>query len=146
MAVAAERIVGLIDITERLGEVVEQETSLLKQRRPDQIGHLLPTKTQLGAAYEEELTIIGRNRDYLMKEAPREMGQLQAVVSRFRKTLDEHGRVLAAAKVVTERMVRNISDEVARRDRPEAGYSRYARQARPSRTSRPVSLAVNQVI
>ena len=146
MPAAAERIAGLIDITERLGEVVEQETTLLKQRRPDQIGTLLPRKTQLGAAYEEELTIVGRNRDFLMKEAPHEMGQLQSVVARFRKTLDEHGRVLAAAKVVTERMVRNISDEVARRDRPDAGYSRYARQARPNRTSRPVSLAVNQVV
>ncbi|NQV79717.1 MAG: hypothetical protein HQ495_04140 [Alphaproteobacteria bacterium] len=143
---AAERISGLIDITNRLEQVVEQETTLLKQRRPDQIAALHAEKTQLGAAYEEELTIIGRNRDFLAKEAPREMLQLQTVVSRFRKKLDEHGRVLAAAKVVTERMVRNISQEVARRDRPDEGYSRYARRPSPSRTSRPVSLAVNQVV
>jgi hypothetical protein len=143
---ASERISSLIEITKRLGQVIQQETTLLKRRRPADLVALQAEKTQLGAAYEEELKIVGKNSDFLAKEAPNEMMELQGVVSRFRKTLDEHGRVLAAAKVVTERMVRNISEEVARKDRPDEGYSRYAQRPRTSRTSRPVSLAINQVV
>jgi DnaJ-domain-containing protein 1 len=143
---ATERVSALIEITKRLGQVIQQETQLLKQRRPADLVALQAEKTQLGAAYEEELSIVGKNSDFLAKEAPTEMKELQTVVSWFRKILDEHGRVLAAAKVVTERMVRNISEEVARKDRPDAGYSRYAQKPRLSRGSRPVSLAINQVV
>lgn len=143
---ASERVSSLVEITKRLGQVIQEETTLLKQRRPADLVALQAEKTQLGAAYEEELTIVGKNSDFLAKEAPNEMRELRGVVSHFRKTLDEHGRVLAAAKVVTERMVRNISEEVARKDRPEEGYSRYARRAPLSRASRPVSLAINQVV
>jgi len=143
---AIERISSLIEITKRLAKVIQQETTLLKQRRPADLADLQAEKTQLGAAYEEELTIVGQNSDFLVKEAPQEMQELQKVIAWFRKILDEHGRVLAAAKVVTERMVRNISEEVARKDRPDEGYSRYARKTRLSRASRPVSLAINQVV
>jgi hypothetical protein len=143
---ASERVSSLIEITKRLGQVIQQETTLLKQRRPADLVALQAEKTQLGAAYEEELKIVGKNSDFLTKEAPNEMKELKGVVSRFRKTLDEHGRILAAAKVVTERMVRNISEEVARKDRPDEGYSRYAQRPRASRASRPVSLAINQVV
>ena len=143
---ASERVSSLIEITKRLGNVIQQETTLLKRRRPADLVALQAEKTQLGAAYEEELKIVGKNSDFLAKEAPNEMKELRSVVSRFRKTLDEHGRVLAAAKVVTERMVRNVSEEVARKDRPDEGYSRYAQRPRLSRASRPVSLAINQVV
>ena len=143
---ASERVSSLIEITKRLGQVIQQETTLLKQRRPADLVPLQAEKTQLGTAYEEELMIVGKNGAFLGKEAPNEMRELQGVVSHFRKTLDEHGRVLAAAKVVTERMVRNIGEEVARKDRPDEGYSRYARRPNLSRGSRPVSLAINQVV
>ena len=143
---ASERVSSLIEITKRLGQVIQQETTLLKQRRPADLLPLQAEKTQLGAAYEEELMIVGKNGAFLTKEAPNEMRELQGVVSHFRTTLDEHGRVLAAAKVVTERMVRNIGEEVARKDRPDEGYSRYARRPNLSRASRPVSLAINQVV
>ena len=143
---ATQRISALIEITKRLAKVIQQETTLLKQRRPADLADLQAEKTQLGAAYEEELTIIGQNSDFLAKEAPKEMQELKNVIAWFRKILDEHGRFLAAAKVVTERMVRNISEEVARKDRPDEGYSRYARKPRLSRASRPVSLAINQVV
>lgn len=143
---AADRIRSLIDITKRLAIVVQRETTLLKDRKPREIAALQPEKVKLGTAYEEELTIIGRNRDSLVKQAPNEMRELQAVIGAFRSVLDEHGRVLAAAKVVTERMIRNVSQEVARQDRPDGGYSRYASKPKPGRGARPVSLAVNQVV
>lgn len=143
---AADRIRSLIDITKRLAQIIQRETTLLKERKPREIAELQSEKTKLGAAYEEELTIIGRNRDSLAAQAPKEMRELQSVVNAFRTILDEHGRVLAAAKVVTERMIRNVSQEVARQDRPDGGYSRYASKPRPGRGARPVSLAVNQVV
>ncbi len=143
---ATDRILSLIDITKKLAQIIQRETTLLKERRPREIADLQEQKTQLGSAYEEELTIIGRNRDVFSREAPGEMRELQKVIEAFRKILDEHGRVLAAAKVVTERMVRNVSQEVARQNRPEGGYSRYAQRTKPSRAARPVSLAINQVV
>lgn len=143
---AADRILALIEITKKLATIVQRETKLLKDRRPREIAVLQEEKNRLGAAYEEELTIIGRNSETLAKAAPREMQELQRVVRAFRSILDEHGRVLAAAKVVTERMIRNVSQEVSRQNQPDGGYSRYAKRAKPSRTTRPVSLAVNQVV
>ena len=143
---ASERVTSLIEITKRLDQIIQQETTLLRQRRSADLGPLQAEKTQLGAAYEEELMIVGKNGAFLTKEAPNEMRELQGEVSHFRKTLDEHGRTLAAAKVVTERLVRNIGEEVARKDRPDEGYSRYARRPSLSRVSRPVSLAINQVV
>ena len=143
---AADRIRSLIDITKKLAQVIQRETALLKQRRPRDIAALQPQRDQLGAAYQEELTIISRNRAAMAKEAPQDMRELRTVIDAFRRILDEHGRVLAAAKVVTERLVRNVSQEVARQNRPDGGYSRYAHKLRPGRTAQPVSLAINQVV
>ena len=145
---AAERINGLIKITKRLSQLLRKETEMLKFfRRPSEISFLQEEKSQLSTAYQNELTSISASGSVFQKQAPKEMDLLRSVIKIFKQTLDEHNRALFAAKTVTERMIRAVSEEAARRNRPPPGYSHYAAQNRPAHNAaQPISIALNEVV
>jgi hypothetical protein len=79
--------------------------------------------------------------------APADVARLKDVTARFRGLIEENGRKVNAMRVVTERLVKSIGDEVAKRNRPVNGYDKHAAM-RPAtqnwRVARPTSLALDQ--
>ena len=72
---------------------------------------------------------------------------LRAATGYFQDQLEEHRRLVQAARVITEKMLNRVAEQAGRRDRPVMNYGRDAVMAPAFKTAAPaVPLALNQVI
>ncbi|HUN51683.1 MAG TPA: hypothetical protein VMU42_11215 [Candidatus Sulfotelmatobacter sp.] len=137
----------LILITERLIDLITAENALLSQRRPKDLSKQIDEKQRLAAMYAREMASINKDPGRLQGAAPADVARLREVTQRFRRLIEENGRKVNAMRVVTERVVKSIGDEVAKRNRPVSGYDKHAtmRPVTPNyRVARPTSLALDQ--
>ena len=102
----------LLRVTLRLVELVERENECLDERRPQELTESRAEKERLAELYQTELEILRKNPRILEAADAEDMARLKAAVGRFNATLDEHRRRLLAAKTVSERVLKTVSDEV----------------------------------
>jgi hypothetical protein len=137
----------LILVTERLIDLIAAENALLNQRRPSELTKLLDEKQRLAAIYAREMAALNKDPSRVRGAAPAEVAKLKEATARFRSLIQENGRKVNAMRIVTERLVKSIGDEVAKRNRPVNGYDKHATM-RPAtsnwRVARPTSLALDQ--
>lgn len=137
----------LILITERLIDLIAAENVLLNERRPSELTKQLDEKQRLAAMYAREMAAVQKEPSRVQGAAPADVAKLKAVTARFRTLIEENGRKVNAMRVVTERLIKTVSDEVAKRSRPVNGYDKHAAM-RPAtqnwRVARPTSLALDQ--
>jgi hypothetical protein len=140
---------ALILITERLSDLIIAENVLLAERRPSEISKQLDEKQRLAAMYAREMAQLNKEPSRLSSAAPSDVDRLKEATARFRTLVEENGRKVNAMRLVTERMVKAIGDEVARQTRPINAYDKNAamRPVTPNwRVARPTSLALNQLV
>lgn len=143
----AEQVDQLIAVTERLGEVVDEENNVLRERRPVDLARWRAEKERLTGAYERQMLAV-RREPAALKAAPTErLDALRAVTKRFQDVLEEHRRLVQATKTVTERMLKAIARECGQQRPPVENYNR-AGMLRPAFGAKPqpLSLALNQVV
>jgi hypothetical protein len=142
-----ELLERLIDVTTRLGDVVEAENAALRGRKAGELARRQEEKEKLTGAYERCMAQVKRDREALKGAAPEKLEQLRGVSRRFQELLEEHRRTVQSAKAVSERMLRAIVAEASQRRNPFEGYDAGAAVRPAFAAGRPtVSLAVNQVI
>lgn len=137
----------LVDVTTRLGDVVEAENAALKARKTAELARHHEEKEALTGSYERCMIQLKRNRDALKGAEPAKLERLRGATKRFQELLEEHRRVVQSAKAVSERMLRAVVAEASQRRNPFEGYDAGAAIRPAFAAGRPtVSLAVNQVI
>lgn len=137
----------LIDVTTRLGDLVEAENAALKARQTAELARRHDEKEKLTGAYERCIAQLRRSRDALKAAEPEALDRLRRATRRFQELLEEHRRMVQSAKAVSERMLRAIVREASLRRNPFEGYDAGAAVRPAFAAGRPtVSLAVNQVI
>ena len=142
-----ELLERLIDVTTRLGDVVEAENAALKSRKPGELARRQEEKEKLTGSYERCMVQLKRDRDALKGAEPEKLERLRGATRRFQELLEEHRRVVQSAQAVSERMLRAIVAEASQRRNPFEGYDAGATIRPAFAAGRPtVSLAVNQVI
>lgn len=148
MTIPAEKISAIIAITDRLGEIVVAENELLTARRSAEIGAHREEKARLSEAYEREMADLKANQSWLAASTDEDIARLKASNRSFHAVLSQHRRAVLAAKIVTERMLRTIGEEVAGRQRPLKSYSQNATMnpAGGGPSGPAISVALNQVI
>lgn len=147
MNASAELLERLIDVTTRLGDVVEAENAALKARRPAELVRRQEEKEKLTGAYERCMVQVKKSPDALKAAEPAALERLRGATRRFQELLEEHRRVVQSAKAVSERMLRAIVHEASQRRNPFEGYDAGATVRPAFAGAKPtVSLAVNQVI
>jgi hypothetical protein len=140
---------ALILITERLIDLIISENNLLAQRRPSEISKQLDEKQRLAAMYAREMALLNKDPGRLTAAPPTDVAKLKEVTARFRALIEENGRKVNAMRLVTERLVKAIGDEVASKSRPVNAYDKNAAMnpvTRNWRIARPTSLALNQLV
>lgn len=142
-----ELIKILTQTTERLGELLSRENKVLHQHKTFALTDSQSEKDQLTSAYEKELSHLRRDPSLLKRSDPELVDRLKSATHRFQEVLEEHRRLVQTAKSVTDRMVRTITEEVSKRDRPVDAYDASA-TVRPhvGKQAKPVSLALNQIV
>lgn len=139
-APAPERVEQLIQLTERLTELVALEAQAFEQRRPQDAARTLEETSKLANVYRHESARVRANPQ-LVAGAPLELrARLVRATEAFDAVLARHGRALAAAKTVTEGLVRAIADEVADQRGRSAGYGPGAVAAAPTGSATAITL------
>lgn len=140
---STERAEQLVILTERLTNLMELEVQLLNEQRPQDIEALLEERTTLSTIYTQEMRLIKQDRS-LIEGITRDLkDRLREATGKFQSTLAAHELVLQRLRTISERIVKAVSDEVAKTRAPSLGYGKNAMlNARPSKAS--VPLALNQ--
>ena len=123
----ADHVEQLITLTERLTQLLAEQTRLFEARRPQEAALITAQSADLANLYRREAARL-RTNPHLIVTAPADRRRRLVEVPRsFDATLIRHGRSVHAAKTVTEGLIRAIAFEVARRRSPAAGYGPRAR-------------------
>lgn len=122
-----DRAEQLLALTSRLTDLLVAETRAFEARRPQDAAAYSAKTAELATLYRLETMRLRREPGLLSGLAAEPRRKLVAATQAFEKALAKHGRALAAARDVTEGLVRAIAAEVAASRAPAAGYGASAR-------------------
>jgi hypothetical protein len=122
MSDATQHVMQLIELTERLTDLMAAEAHAFEQRRPQDVAAGIEETQRLANLYRHESTRI-RLDPSLIESAPLAARQrLIQATEAFDAVLARQGRALHAAKTVTEGLVLAIAQEVASQRAKGNGY------------------------
>lgn len=131
-------------LSERLTDVIREETKMLKEKRPSEAQHLHGEKNRLIIEYKDALGQLKMQNHILGGKESKERKYLRSLTDKLRDNLRDNARIVLRLKAIAEGVVKSVGEEVAKRDRPVMGYG--ARPANASLAARPTSLSLNQII
>lgn len=135
----------LITITKKLTSLIKEETSYLKNHKPQIAASLHGEKTRLMAEYRKTLNHLQLNQQLLgPKESPMRTF-IRTLTDGFRDALKEHARIVIRMKAISEGIVKSISEEITKNTKPVMSYGANAAMRAPS-MPQATSLSLNQVI
>jgi hypothetical protein len=108
-----------IEVMDALLGVIQQETDLVRAGRLSQAANLAEPKTDLARLYIADTLKLRANWSRLGRLMPEAMSELLRRHDSFRALLQINLTVLATAHAVSEGIVRGVSGEIARKDRPQ---------------------------
>ena len=138
----ADRAQALLRLTQRLTDLIREETRLFKDRRPQDALALQDEKSKLANIYRTEVS-RARQEPTRFAGAPAAIkAALRDATTAFHDALSENGHVVNALKQVTEGVVKAIADEAARQRSAGPGHSPSANAQSPKPSG--FALAVNR--
>lgn len=124
---AADRVEQLLVLTERLTAMLAAETRAYEAHRPQEAAAGSGEMLRLANIYRHESARVKADPS-LIAGAPKDRRlQLMKATQGFEAVLARHGRAVAAAKTVTEGLIKAIADEVVAERTAGAGYGPSAR-------------------
>ncbi|MCC3860805.1 hypothetical protein [Pseudemcibacter aquimaris] len=136
----------LIEITKQLTSVLNEEMECLKSKRPSEIKDLQERKNILTASYYKEMNTIKSNGGLASAGNGEIVRTLKKVSRFFQETLERHTRYIKAKKELTENMIKEISEEISKKNGTNTKYGRNAKMANNSVASRTTTMAINQTV
>lgn len=128
----ADRAEQLLLLTERLTELVLEETRRIDAREPPLEGELGEEKQRLANAYRLELARIKDDKSLIEGAPPKLMATLRERTALLQDMLSVHEIALSAVKLITEGMVHAMAEEVARQQGGDAQYGAHGGLAAPA--------------
>jgi hypothetical protein len=130
-----------VEILNKLVEMVEQETALVRAGKLGAAADLAPVKAELTRLYMADLLRLRANQPMLTKVTPRLIEQLHRRHDEFRAILQMNLTVLATAHAVSESIVRGVSGEMNRKAAPQTYGSSGRANAPAPRASQPLAVS-----
>lgn len=135
-----ERAHGLLRLTRRLTELLDEETRHFEARRPQDAVPLQTEKMQLANIYRRETLLAAKDSSRLSGVDDVLKAELRDATERFEAAVRTNGAAVEAMKTLTEGIVKAIADAASRQKQAEGGYGPGA--ARQS--ARIGAMALNQ--
>ena len=139
-------VITLIEITKQLTAIINEEMECLKTDRPQEIEKFQKRKNILTASYHKELNDIKLNGGLASAGSGEVVRMLKTESRQFQDTLQKHTRFIKAKKILSEQMIKDISDEVANQNGRSSKYGPNAKMADKSLANNTTSLAINKTI
>ena len=131
----------------RLADILESENEALRANRQNVLARTIDVKSELAEAYQNEMDELRRHPEIVKSCPPQQLAALRDAGVRLNKELENHRRLVVAARTVTERMLKAVADEVNKARKPVRGYDRTANFAsRNAIGSKPAALAYHEVV
>lgn len=124
-----DRVEQLIILTERLTDLIAKQASAFEARRPHEAAQYVDEVAKLANLYRHESTRVRGNVALVGGASLQRRQRLVRATEAFDAVLARQGRAVAAAKTVTEGLVRAIAEEVAVQRPTGAGYGPGAQSA-----------------
>lgn len=152
---AAQRLAALDDLPARdliaftegtlraLVDIMNQETTLLRAGRHRDAGGLSADKTRLAQDYVTYSRAVQRQAERLKAEAPDAIDMLKAGHERLATQMAENLKVIATARQVTEDLLTDVAQQVARAAQPRT-YGAGGQIAQPVKPTG--GIAVNRAL
>jgi hypothetical protein len=116
----AQDLIAFTDGTLRaLVDIMNQETTLLRAGRHRDAGALSAEKTRLAQDYVTYSRAVQRQAERLKAEAPDDVGMLRLGHDRLATQIAENLKVIATAREVTEDLLTDVAQQVARAEKPK---------------------------
>ena len=107
----SHRVRALIALTEELTDVLSQENTALKDRRPSAIAPLQADKARLAAAYATTIRQIAADRSLVSGAGDILLDELREITKIFEQRAQEQRALLSAAQSAGESVLRAVADE-----------------------------------
>jgi hypothetical protein len=117
-----DRVEQLILLTERLSERLSVELAAFEARRPQDVAARVLETGRLAELYRRESARVRADPSLITGASLERRKRLAELTRTFEALVDRHVAAVAAAKTITEGLVRTIADVVAERRKPAAGY------------------------
>ena len=131
----------MLDVMDALLDAVEEETELVRNGRLVDAAKLEPVKSELTQMYLSDTARIRASQGYLSSAAPDLLKKLRDRHDQFRALLQINLTVLATAHAVSESIMRGVSNELARKETPQAYGASGAATAPAASGRRPLTLS-----
>ncbi len=123
-SVAAMGSIGeLIDLTERLTEVMAKETEILNGMRPSEIEALQTQKASLSAAYSDAVGAANSNASDVATARLDMRERLARSTVRLQDAMADTLRAITIARAFNERLVRALGEAVTENRHPATAYT-----------------------
>ena len=126
----------LIDVTESLTAVIDQENALLQELRVKEIGALQQEKTSLSGLYELRMREAIQDAVAFKAVAPEVRDRLRNASEAFDRSAQRNARALKAALEMNTRMVHKIAQLATRQETRPNGYGASGTVPYPNRRSK----------
>ncbi len=136
------RAEALVNLTERLTELLAQQAVAFETRRPHEAADTIEESAKLANIYRHESARLKRDPSVLNGAPPALRQRLLRATEAFDSVLARHGRALEAAKTVTEGLVQAIAAEVAAQRGAVGGYGSSGERNAPADAG--VAIALNR--
>ncbi|MCZ6722078.1 MAG: hypothetical protein O7A65_11130 [Proteobacteria bacterium] len=139
-----ERFDELVQISDRLSDLMSAETTALRAMRPKDIVPLQEEKALLTEQYAEQLKLL-RADPHVLDQTDASTRELVRDATRRLHDLARHNcHVLTAARTVNERLMKAVADAVSAENQPTRGYTAVGEKSTPppalDTTGNPISL------
>jgi hypothetical protein len=137
-----ERADALLRLTQRLTELLTQETQLFRDSRPQDAAALQDEKAKLANIYRAEVARAKQEPTRFSGASEMLKAGLRTATQAFQLAVTENGHAVSAAKVLAEGVVKSIADEAAKQQTVGGAYGPGATQ----QTTIPggLSIAINR--
>ncbi len=129
---AEDRAAQLIQLTERLTDRLAGETLAFERQRPQDAAAGIAETARVANLYRHEAARVKQQPELIAGAARETRRRLVRATEAFEAVLARQGRAVAAARAVSEGLVRAIAEEVAQNRTAAAGYGPGARPATAS--------------
>ncbi len=140
---STEKLLGLVEITERLAELLHNENSALREKRAKDALQYLNEKNELVRIYESRVKGLPKQPEAIDTETPGLRDKLRQMGEKVSLMVEENGRLLKVTIEANRRVVELVAEAVKNQRRGPAIYSANGLADGGKRSSAPRNLAIS---
>ncbi|MFN6942695.1 MAG: hypothetical protein ACK4OG_11940 [Parvibaculum sp.] len=122
----ADLVDRMIGLTIELGAIIARETEALRSRNREELADLQPEKIRLANEYALDVQSVQIRKELIDRAPADRVARLTAGMVELDRLLILNGEALAAARSVSEGLIRMVANAMSEKAAPALGYSANA--------------------